>query len=100
MDNGNVVNYAVFESERNVINGLISTIENEMNIANTQLNDATVDASGVWATTDIDDWTKIYNDINERLSNLQNLMAKATTAVQNTETTEKSQAGFSAAAQL
>lgn len=94
------LNYEQFTQDQSAINNCISNIEQELNGANSKLNDATVDASGRWATTDIDDWNRIYSDINAKFTRLQELMKVAAAAVQKTESTESAYSGFSNTTQV
>lgn len=89
------LNYEQFTQEQTAINTCISNIEQELNAANSKLNEATSDASGKWANTDIEDWNRIYGDINTKFARLQELMRAAAAAVQKTESTESAYSGFS-----
>ncbi len=93
------LNYEQFTSEQTAINACISSIEQELTAANSKLTDATSDASGRWASTDIEDWNRIYTDINSKFSRLQELMKAAAAAVQKTESTESAYSGFSSTTQ-
>lgn len=91
----NTLDYAQYNAEHQAINTCIQNIEAELNTANTKLNEATADASGQWASTDIDDWNQIYRDINAKFSRLQELMKAAGVSAESTQSTENAYSGFS-----
>jgi len=88
------LNYEQYKSEHTAINTCISNIENELNVANTKLQEATADASGKWASTDIEDWNQIYNDINVKFQRLQTLMQASGVSAESTSSTEAAYSGF------
>lgn len=94
----NKLDYAQYSSEHQAINTCIQNIEAELNTANAKLNEATVDASGQWASTDIDDWNQIYRDINAKFSRLQELMKASGVSAESTQSTESAYSGFSGVA--
>lgn len=89
------LDYSQFNSEYSAINTCIENIEEELNTANTKLNDATSEGSGKWASTDIDDWNKIYKDINAKFDRLQALMQAAGVSAESIQSTESTYSGFS-----
>lgn len=91
------VNYGSYNSEHSAINTCIGNIDSELASANKYLQEATNDASGNWASTDIDDWNKIYSDINTKFATLQRLMEASGVSVETTETTENAYSGFGSA---
>lgn len=93
----NTLDYAQYNAEHSAINSCIENIEAELNAANTKLNEATAEASGTWASTDIDDWNQIYADINAKFSRLQELMKAAGVSAESTQSTESAYSGFSGA---
>ena len=88
------LNYAQYQGEHAAIDACIHNIEEELNTANSKLTEATADASGVWASTDIDDWNMIYSDINSKFNRLQELMIAAAAGVTSTSETEQAVSGF------
>lgn len=88
------LDYAQYNAEHSAINTCIENIEAELTAANTKLNDATAEASGQWATTDIDDWNQIYKDINAKFERLQALMQAAGVSAESTQATESAYSGF------
>ncbi len=88
------LNYEQYNSEHSAINTCIKNIENELNIANSKLTEATADASGQWASTDIEDWNQIYNDINVKFQRLQDLMQASGVSAESTSSTEAAYSGF------
>lgn len=93
----NTLDYESYRSENDAINTCIQNIETELNTANAKLNEATQDASGTWASTDIEDWNSIYSDINTKFSRMQELMKAAGVSTEETSATENAYAGFNSA---
>ncbi len=91
------LNYGQYNSEHSAINTCIGNIEAELTTANTKLQEATADASGTWASTDIDDWNMIYSDINSKFERLQALMKASGVSAEATQTTENAYSGFGSA---
>ncbi len=88
------LNYEQYNAEHSAINTCINNIEAELTTANTNLQNATADASGQWASTDIDDWNRIYSDINAKFARLQELMKASGVSAEATAATESSYSGF------
>lgn len=76
--------YPQFSSEHNAINTCIGNIENELNVTNTNIETMNANNSGNWIDVDVNDWQNIKNDINSKFEKLQELMAAAGGAVENT----------------
>lgn len=94
----NTLDYGAYNSEHSAINTCINNIETELTTANAKLNEATADASGQWASTDIDDWNQIYSDINAKFDRLQALMQASGVSAEATQATESAYSGFNTAA--
>lgn len=93
----NQLDYAQYNSEHSAINTCIGNIEAELTSANAKLQEATAEASGQWATTDVDDWNAIYSDINKKFERLQALMKASGVSAESTQATENAYAGFNRA---
>ncbi len=94
----NTLDYESYKSEHSAINTCINNIEAELNTANTKLNEATADASGQWASTDVDEWNQIYKDINSKFERLQALMQASGVSAEATQATESAYSGFTTSA--
>lgn len=90
----NALDYAQFDSERAAIDGCIGNIEQELLSVRNHFTNATSDASGRWASTDINDWEELYSEITQKFARLQHLMEEAKGAASRLETTEAAYSGF------
>ena len=90
----NKLDYEQYRTEHSAINTCIQNIESELNAANNNLKNATADASGQWATTDVEDWNRIYSDINVKFQRLQELMKATGVSAESTAATESAYSGL------
>lgn len=90
----NTLDYGQYRSEHSAINTCIQNIENELTVANQNLQNATQDASGTWAATDVEEWNEIYTDIKAKFDRLQALMQASGVSAESTAATESAYAGF------
>ena len=77
----NKLDYEQYRTEHSAINTCIQNIENELNVANNNLQNATADASGQWA-------------INVKFQKLQNLMQASGVSAESTAATESAYSGL------
>ncbi len=90
----NALDYGQFNTEHAAITTCMDNISAELTAANNALNNATADASGTWAATDIEDWNLIYNDINKKFERMKTLMSAAGASAQSLSSTEQAYSGF------